>query len=239
MLQRILPILTILTLGMAACQDMSSDYPIVEPVERYLPADFNMDSLRSAYGYRKDLPEGFELQTLLALRHYPELAQTKIKFIINKAFIPLSSRPSVFSLLRKRDHRIYRVIISDKSLPQMENVLLKNLPFNAQVAIIGHELAHTAKYQTLNSYELMLTGILYFFGSFRASMEKRTDLQTIEHGLGWQLLEYAEYVREVSGSSQRQIDFMDKYYMSPEEIKAILDRSELYQPDTQDLVKTK
>ena len=229
MQQRILLLSVVLTLGMAACQDEPSAYPILEPVEKYHKEDFSIDSLSSMYGYRKDLPAGFELQTLLALRHYPELTQTKIKFIIEKAFIPLSSRPSIFSLLRKRDQRTYRVIISDRSLPQMDNVLLKNLPFNAQVAIIGHELAHTAEYQSLNSYELMLTGVLYFFGSFRASMEKQTDRQTIEHGLGWQLLEYAEHVREVSGSSQRQIDFMDKYYMNPEEIRAILDQSDLYQ----------
>ncbi len=62
----------------------------------------------------------------------------------------------MFSLLRKRDQRTYRVIISDQSLPQMESVLLKNLPFNAQIAIIGHELAHTAEYQTLNSYQLSI-----------------------------------------------------------------------------------
>jgi len=180
-------------------------------------------------GYRKELPEGFELQTLLALRHYPELKHTHIKFIVKKAFIPLASRPSMFSLLRKRDHRTYRVIISDESLPQMESVLLKKLPFNAQVAIIGHELAHTVEYETFNSYQLSAVGLLYFLGSFRASMEKGTDRRTIEHGLGWQLLEYAEHVREVSGSNTKQIDFMDKFYMNPEEVKTIINQSDLYQ----------
>ncbi len=132
------------------------------------------------------------------------------------------------TLLRKRDQRTYRVIISDKSLPQMESVLLKNLPFNAQIAIIGHELAHAAEYQTLNSYELMYTGVLYVWGSFRASMEKGTDRRTIEHGLGWQLLEYAEHVREASGSNKKQIEFMDKFYMNPEEISVALDKMEIY-----------
>jgi hypothetical protein len=126
----------------------------------------------------------------------------------------------MLSLLRKRDQTTYRVIISDGSLPQMESLLLKNLPFNAQIAIIGHELAHAAEYQTMNSYQLMCTGVLYLWGSFRASMEKRTDLRTIEHGLGWQLLEYAEHVGEVA--------FMDKFYLNPEEIKLTLDNMEIY-----------
>jgi hypothetical protein len=165
---------------------------------------------------------------LLALRHYPELRNTHIKFIVKKALIPLASRPETFSLLRKRDHRTYRVIISDQSLPQMESVLLKKLPFNAQVAIIGHELAHTVEYETFNSHQLSAVGILYFFGSFRASMEKGTDRRTIEHGLGWQLLEYAEHVRQVSGSNNKQIDFMDKFYMNPDEIRKVMNESDLY-----------
>jgi hypothetical protein len=206
------------------------DYPAVDPVVAYKARDYeqSIDSLISGLGYRKELPEGFELQTLLALRHYPELKNTHIKFIVKKAFIPLASRPSMISLLRKRDLRTYRVIISDKSLPQMESVLLKNLPFNAQVAIIGHELAHAVEYETMNSYQLSAVGFMYLCGSYRAVMEKGTDQRTIEHGLGWQLLEYAEHVRKVSSSNERQIDFMDKFYMNPDEIRTMIDGADMY-----------
>ena len=211
------------------------DYPSADPVIAYNAGyyEHSLDSLVCELGYRKELPVGFELQTLLALKHYPELTNTRINFIVKKAFIPLASRPSLISLLRRRDKRTYRVIISDESLPQMESVLLKNLPFNAQIAIIGHELAHAAEYQTLNSYELMYTGVLYVWGSFRASMEKGTDRRTIEHGLGWQLLEYAEHVREVSGSNKKQIDFMDKFYMTPDEIRTHIEQTQIYQSPVQ------
>jgi len=207
------------------------EYPAVDPVVTYHAGDYehSIDSLISELGYRKELPEGFELQTLIALRHYPELNNTQVKFIVKKAFIPLASRPSMISLFRKRDHRTYRVIISDKSLPQMESVLLKNLPFNAQVAIIGHELAHAVEYETMNSYQLSAVGLMYLCGSYRAVMEKGTDIRTIEHGLGWQLLEYAEHVRKVSRSNEKQIDFMDKFYMNPDEIRTLIDGADLYQ----------
>ena len=119
-------------------------------------------------------------------------------FIVKKAFIPLASRPTMFSLLRKRDQRTYKVIISD---------------------------------QTLNSYQLQYTGVFYLCGAFRASMEKGTDMRTIEHGLGWQLLEYAEHVRELSGSFNKQTDFMDKYCMNPEDIRMLINRSDLYKND--------
>lgn len=235
MYQRCLILVLILVLGLTACKIEHHDYTVVDPVVTYHSSDYehSIDSLVSELGFRKELPEGFELQTLLALRHYPELKNTRIKFIVRKAFIPLSSRPSLFSLLRKRDNRKYRVIISDRSLAQMEVVLLKNLPFNAQVAIIGHELAHATEYQTMNSFRLIGTGIQYLGASFRASMEKGTDRRTIEHGLGWQLLEYSEHVRAVSASNKKQIDFMDKFYMNPEEIRTLIDRTELYQNDVQ------
>ena len=234
MCRRTLILFCTLSLCLTACQVDPVDYPSVDPVITYIAGDYehSLDSLVSELGYRKELPEGFEIQTLLALSHYPELTNTHINFIVKKAFIPLASRPSMLSLLRKRDKRTYRVIISDESLPQMENVLLKNLPFNAQVAIIGHELAHAVEYETFNSYQLSAVGLLYFLGSFRASMEKGTDRRTIEHGLGWQLLEYAEHVRQVFGSNKKQIDFMDKFYMNPEEIKKLIDQSDLYKKDT-------
>ena len=229
--RRILILFCTLLLCLSACQVEHVDYPAVDPVVTYHARDYeqSIDGLISELGYRKELPEGFELQTLLALRHYPELKNTNIKFIVKKAFIPLASRPSMISLLRKRDQRTYRVIISDESLPQMESVLLKNLPFNAQVAIIGHELAHAAEYETLNSYQLSAVGLMYFCGSYRAVMEKGTDTRTIEHGLGWQLLEYAEHVRKVSSSNERQIDFMDKFYMNPDEIRTMIDGADFYQ----------
>lgn len=230
MYRRTLILFLTLLLCLSACQVEHDTYSMVEPVMAYNAEDYehSLDSLTAEYGYRKELPEGFELQTLLALRHYPELKNTHIKFIVKRAFIPLASRPAMFSLLRKRDQRTYRVIISDKSLPQMESVLLKNLPFNAQIAIIGHELAHAVEYETLNSYKLSAVGLMYLVGSFRASMEKGTDLRTIEHGLGWQLLEYAEHVRKVSGTNSKQVDFMDKYYMNPDEIRTQMAGDDLY-----------
>jgi hypothetical protein len=42
-------------------------------------------------------------------------------------------------------------------------------------------------------------------------------------------LEYAEHVREVSGSNKKQIEFMDKYYMNPFESRMTLDKMEIYE----------
>ena len=62
----------------------SSVREYIEPKQRA-----NYDVLLIEFGNNKQLPIGFELQTLLALRHYPELRDTKINFIVNDVSIPI------------------------------------------------------------------------------------------------------------------------------------------------------
>ena len=53
----------------------------------------NFDALLLEFGNNKKLPNGFELQTLLALRHYPELRDTKINFIVDDVSIRFPHAP--------------------------------------------------------------------------------------------------------------------------------------------------
>jgi len=180
-------------------------------------------------GTNKSLPENFELQALLALSHYPELKDIRIEFHEESAMIPLSSRPRIKSLLRNKSKRIYKVVISNKSLEEMEDILLDKQPFNSQVGIIGHELAHTGHYSTMGFFSITGMGIAYIFPGYRARYEKVTDFETIKHGLGWQLLEFAEFTRSRPSVTEKSIRWMDKYYLNPEEIKMFMDEMpELY-----------
>ncbi len=49
-------------------------------------------------------------------------------------------------MLRSARNRTYQVIIDSEREGTRGALLLKNQPFNAQVGIIGHELAHTVYY---------------------------------------------------------------------------------------------
>lgn len=175
------------------------------------------DSLRALYGKNKQLIQKYELQILLALAHYPELRHTSIRFYEDEALIPLASRPEPASMFRKKKHWQYNVIVSTQSMEWLEPILLKNLPFDAQVGIIGHELAHTSYYLDKNIWEMILIGLNYPFPGFRASFEKNTDRRAIAHGLGWQLLDFARFARKVM--SYEETSFGSQYYLSPEEIE--------------------
>lgn len=177
----------------------------------------NLDSLKALFGHHKQLPEGYELQALLALSHYPELKDVNIHFSQTEAIIPLASRPEPVSMFTRKEKWQYNIVISTKSLENLEPILLKNLPFNAQIGIIGHELAHTVFYSDKGIGEMLLIGLNYPFPSFRARFEKNTDRRTIAHGLGWQLLEYATHVREKM--DYENTSFGEAYYLIPDQIK--------------------
>lgn len=99
------------------------------------------------YGTNKVLAPGYEYQCLLALSHYPELKETPIDFRVQPAFIQLSSRPDPITVLLPWVKRNYLVVIStDTGSEGGNSILLSKAPFNDQVGIIGHELAHVVYY---------------------------------------------------------------------------------------------
>ena len=182
----------------------------------------SVDSLQELYGRNKVMPAEFRLQILLALSHYPELKDTRIEFSVGSAFIPLTSRPALWSVSRSKEKRVYKVVISDNSLEEIDPILLENQPFNAQVGVIGHELAHTAYYSRKGLLPVMSTAMRYLISGYRSGFEKGADLLTIDHGLGWQLLDYARFIRSRPGITDKSIRWMDQYYMSPDEIRSAM-----------------
>jgi hypothetical protein len=194
-------------------------HPHKSPVKAYTFSDWRQktDSLKALYGKNKYLIPAYELQILLALSHYPELKDISIHFYEEEAFIPLASRPEPISMFGSKEKWQYNVIISTKSIQAFEPILVKNLPFEAQVGIIGHELSHTAYYLDKNRWQMLMIGLNYIFPGFRAGFEKNTDRRTIAHGLGWQLLSYARYARKVMAYEETSLG--SDYYLSPEEIE--------------------
>ncbi|SDL35374.1 hypothetical protein SAMN05421823_105279 [Catalinimonas alkaloidigena] len=201
--------------------------PTFQVHRAYLPEQAipQADDLQRTYGHNKCIPEAFKWQILIALAHYPELRDATIEFIVKPALIPAASRPAPVSLVRTKERWVYRVILSsESSLEGTEKALLKNLSFNAQVGVIGHELAHTAFYQNKSRWEMMGIALAYPFPKFRARFEKDTDRRTVDHGLGWQLYAWASEVRQGPYP-----DLLDTYYLRPDSILTHMRSSHLYQ----------
>jgi hypothetical protein len=201
-------------------------------VREYIEAEQRqrLVQLQAEYGRNKELPPGFELQTLLALSHYPALKDVRIRFIVDDVNIPLSSRPHWASMLRSASKRTYLVVIDNHRESGREALLLKNQPFNAQVGIIGHELAHTVYYLERSFFGIAADALCQL-SRCRVQFERDTDKRLVQYGLGWQRYDHALYVRsELLGSSEAALSTEGGggAYMSPAELRELIEGSAVY-----------
>ena len=209
--------------------------------ETFAGLDFDSSSyakLQEEFGKKKKLPEGFERQTLLALSYFPELKDVKINFRVKRKASPLMVRPTVGStIFRSAKKRTYIIFISCHS-PKVDSILMKNLPLDAQIGVVGHELSHVSFFITQGRFGMFKVAAGNLSWKYLDKIEFETDRSTIQHGLGWQLLTWSEFVRVklkiekwrgaddyVQGKSKRP----KARYMNPETIKAVMAGNPIYQ----------
>ena len=175
-------------------------------------------TLKNEFGYNKIIPKEYEVAILTALSHYPELKNIRIRFVLRNRYpVPYGAIPSFKSLLMSPDKRQYSISILEKAKPPEEKILMKNLSFNAQVGVMGHEIAHVVQYHSCGKFQLLKFLTMYLQPDLKQKIERTADLYTISHGLGKQLLEHAIYIRSIPGYTEGR-KAINKYYLKPEEI---------------------
>jgi len=199
--------------------------------EVWQPADITdayYQKLVDTFGKYKKLPKGYEKQALIALSHYPELKETRIVFKIRKrGGAPFAARPTGWSLLfRKPAKRKYRILISQKTKPVLSPILMKHLSFNAQIGVMGHELAHTSFYLQQKFGAMIKIAVSTFSARYLDKFEYETDQIAIAHGLGFQLLSWSEQThdfieKETKLTNKGPFDklFENERYMRPATIR--------------------
>lgn len=208
------------------------------PVKTFRVEEFKSERFEQ-YASNKKFPREIEPQVLTALSYYPELKDIKIEFRIKKRNTPLTSRPRIFSVFRKKKNRKYIITISSESSDRLVPILFSNLPYNAQIGVLGHELAHIADYNTKNTFQLLGLSFGMLSAKYVDKFEWNTDKRTIEHGLGYQLYAWSSYVRkaldikEWHGASQ-DVDegnkpSINERYMGPSTILGQIKSSGKYQ----------
>lgn len=172
-----------------------------------------VDQLRESFGEKKKFPEQLSTQVLIALAHYPELRKERIKFKFNKGKIAHTSKPIWYSLLIPFSKKAYLITISEKVKEGMDETMFSKLSYNAQIGVLGHELAHTVYYTKMNKISLIGLAKKYAKEEFRTDFERDTDKATIEHQLGFQLKQWSSEVHMYHIEDGR-----GEMYLSPEEI---------------------
>ena len=206
----------------------------VEPVASYedIIDQLDLDSLRNLVGANKHLPEGFELQALLALSAFPELKDVEISFILNDYSAPMEANMEIPTLFGPRKNRHYHVLLNVSDDEWISAIHLQNLPFDAQVGILAHELAHISYYHRLNLFQMGHWGLRYLISAkYRGDHEKTTDLAPVWRGQGNQIYQYAYYVRysETTSPLYSQFSsFIDNFYLNDEQIKENMNKMSIY-----------
>lgn len=176
---------------------------------------FNKDSLKAMFT-KTTFITAYETQSLIAISHFPELRKTRIKFRVSNTKTTLESRPKPGSVIvGKRKYIIY----IDHSIRGNNGILLSAAPYNAQVGVIAHELAHILDYEKKSAGALLKLGIQYLASNNHHRYESAIDNITISRGFGWQLYDWSDFVLNKSMANDRYKLFKLKNYMTPPEIE--------------------
>jgi hypothetical protein len=195
----------------------------------YADSTFHMvDSLRTVFVGNKSYPEDLEHAFLLALMFYPEFVETRIDVKRRNIKTTMQCRPSIGSFFRSKDNRTYRIFVNKDSLGR-DGVVFEELGFNAQVGILGHELAHVLDYESKSNAQIAVMGLQYLTDRKRREIEQDIDMLAIQRGLGHQINDFAVFVFEESKASESYKDYKKRFYFQPMQIRDILSTLPLYQ----------
>ena len=199
-----------------------------------LPASFFVN-LKQEYGNKKIYPAQLEKQILIALSYYPELKNTPIKFQLRPNHSSGDTRVTWGGLFESPRKRHFRVVISDSTEEMLMPLIFKNLSFNAQLGLIGHELAHVSDFFSVTTLQIIKHVVSSVSTKYVDRIEYNTDATCIAHGLGYQLLEWSSYVRKKMNTENWDgPDYVHRAkkrgrYMNPGTIRQSINKNPLYQ----------
>jgi hypothetical protein len=182
---------------------------------------FNIDSLNNIYKKNKQLLKEYRLASLIALSYFPELTDDHIKFKFSSINSTARTTVTFLSLFRKINKQ-FIIYINDDI--QKTGILLCQAPFDAQVAVIAHELAHVVDFKNRNFSGMAHWGGNYLFEKDIAKIERDADKMVIERGLGWQLYNWAYFVLNHSDSDKHYLKIRKERYLLPNEIKEYISK---------------
>jgi len=196
--------------------DSSYNAPSSEWIEQHV------DSLRNELLLNKKVPADYEHSILAALMRYPDLKNTRIRFRRRALTTTMAARPTVLDMFRLRSKRHYKIFINH-TRNKRKSPLLKNIPYEARVGVIGHELAHIVDYNNKSFVTIIGNGVAYVTSdSFKQKLEYKIDGMAISRGLGNELYAFRLFVEEEAKTTRKYRKFKRKIYMTSEEIAQMI-----------------
>lgn len=181
------------------------------------------------FGSEGQVPAALKKNVLTALSFYPELKDTRIRFIVKKNLrnSVMQAQPVAPSLLRGRKKRRYRVNISPQFRLVHASIPITSLPDSVLVGWIGHELGHILDYERRNNTGMMAFGYrYYFYPGFVKRAEEAADTLAVARGLGRYLIATKRFILDHAELPPAYKEKIARLYLSPEAILELVEKLE-------------
>lgn len=200
--------------------DRFSNHPEIE----------NKDSDEVVRFKNKTVPKIILDPVLKALSYFPDLDTVDISFEFKEKISGsvMQAQPKIISLfVNGKEERKYRVKITRVLELGDELLPIEEVPFDALVGWIGHELGHVMDYLNRSSTEMMHFGARYFLSKKKVTEAELTaDGYAIDCGMGHQILANKIYILNNEGFAEAYRDKIKSLYMSPDQIISLSDALE-------------
>lgn len=180
-----------------------------------------LDSKKNLKYKNKTIPVVILDPVLKALSYFPELEEVDIAFEFKEKIsgAVMQAQPKIFSLfVDGKENRKYRVKITRQlEFENGEVMAIENVPFDALVGWIGHELGHVMDYLNRSSADMMHFGARYLVSKQRVTEAELTaDGYAIGCGMGHQILANKNYILDNEGFEDNYKEKIRTLYMSPQ-----------------------
>lgn len=190
---------------------LTQEYIKEEEVKNLIP------EIKKEFSNHKHVPTDLEIPFYIAISQFPELKDVYIDVKKKHFDLTLQAQPVPNFIFKKKVDRKYRINLNIDQ-KKSHGVIFENLPFDAQVGIMAHELCHIISYKEKSNLEMIIFAIRFLGIKFRRKIEKDTDREVIKRGFGWQMYEWADFAMYRSGSPRRHKYYKLGYYLSPEDV---------------------
>ena len=162
-----------------------------------------------------------------ALEFFPELKEVNISFELKDKISGsvMQAQPKVFSLfVDAKEKRKYIIKITRELDFGNQIVPIENIPTEALVGWIGHELGHIMDYLNRSSVNMMHFGAKYLLSKQKViEAELTADGYAVGCGMGHQILANKNYILNNEGFDEEYKNKIRNLYMSPEQILTLLE----------------
>ncbi len=134
----------------------------------------------------KYIPEIIRKEAITALRYFPELKDTEIRFQFKKDIkkSTMQAQPTWASFFRSKDDRGYIILISEKFHIEEEEFDIHNVDEDVLIGWLGHELGHVMDYRERTNLGMIFFGLKYLYSkSHIQEVERSADTYAVNYGM--------------------------------------------------------